>query len=497
MPFDTEQIEHIIKSPADAQDLATYRMATTNWPIVLPDDMAAALGAVFSRRRLTPFAGVTVDVVSSKMEIDREALKLPGATETKAVKAWLSDDNWASTERELWSVVVRDGKGFLLVNWDLPDPASPDFEEPKPCFKVIPAFDGHSGAGQVCGDDDKPEFAFNAWLADDDYYFDAYFPDRIEKYIKRKEAAGKTAWAMRQDSEDELWPLPWTSEDGTPLGIPLLHFGIGGSDIADAIQISRDLNDALLDMLAMGRTQGWPQRFIKGSRNSDVMTNGLGQPIVSAHTGRPIKKQVVLAPGSVMLLNEGSELGQLPSATPSPNVVDKLMEMLAFVTTVPSHYFSGEWPSGVAIGQSEGRLNHKVEDHQSRLSQPMAKTIALMLRLSNHFAGTSFKTVFKIVVPWHSPEVETYDIKIEREAAVREHTVDLYAAGLMTLKTSIKLLHPDWTEDEIDEEVAALEKTKKDAADLAHQQLLEAKTVQSPVGSNVATAETPAAKSGE
>lgn len=472
--LDTKAIDGYTETPPDAVDLQTYRMATLPWPVILPDDMAAALGSVFARRRLTPFAKVAVDVIASKLEIDRDNLKLVGVTETKAMKTWLSDEDFAAIERELWQTVVRDGRGFLLVNWQVPDEANPDYQDTKPTFKVVPAYDGNRGAGSVWSSGGSAVMSWNAWQSETHFFFDAYYPDRIEKYIKSKSEATKKEWSARQDDPSELWPLPWVATDGSPLGIPLICFSIDGSDIADAIQLAKDLNDVVLDMLAMSRTQGWPQRFIKGSRNSDVMTNGLGQPIISAHTNRPIKKQVVLTPGSVMLLNEGAELGQLPSATPEAVLVEKLMELLSFVTAVPSHYFAGEWPSGFALTQAESRLNHKVEEHQSRLSQSTGSLIALLLRLSNHFGGTSLKTKFKVVVTWMSPQVETEEIRVEREKQAREHAGDLFEKGLMTLRTALKTIHPDWTEDEIEAEAVELEKVKEEADAKAQAALLEA-----------------------
>jgi len=455
MPFTTKEIDKFTESPPDANELLSYRMACAPYSIQLPAEMAAALGAVFGRRQLTPFAAVAVDVIAAKLEIDRDALKVAGATETKAVKSWLSDGSFACVERELWRLVVRDGRAFLRVNWRVPDASNPDYEEPGPDLRVVQAWDGQCGAAAMDG------WAFNSWEHEGTRYFDAYFPDRVEKYIRP--AGEKKEWLPRVDEPGEEWPTPWTTADGSPLGVALIEFSIGASDIAAATQISRDLNDAVLDLLAMSRTQGWPQRYIKGGRNSDVVTNGLGQPIISPHTQRPIKKQVVLAPGSILQLNDESEIGQLSGATPNAILIDKLLELLSFVTAVPSHYFSGTWPSGVALQQAEQRLNHKVEEHQGRLSQPMAKTIALMMRLSNHFAGTRLKTNVPITIPWHPPQVETEDVRLERERATRATASELFEKGLMTLKTALKTIHPDWTQEQIDAEAAELSSARREA----------------------------------
>lgn len=209
-------------------------------------------------------------------------------------------------------------------------------------------------------------------------------------------------------------------------------------------------------MLATSRTQGWPQKYLVGQRNAGVLLNDLGQPVVSGLTGQPIRRAVQAAPGSIMLLNEGSELGQLDAAKTDPTTLDKLLELLSFVSTVPSHYFNGEWPSGVALIQSESRLNHKVEAHQARLSSAIVAILRLAIRLSNHFGGTRLDPEQPIIVPWHAPEIETEDLKREREKAQQERLSALVSSGLMSREIAVRELHPDWDEAEIDAELARL-----------------------------------------
>ena len=216
------------------------------------------------------------------------------------------------------------------------------------------------------------------------------------------------------------------------------------------------MNEALLDMLAASRTQGWPQRWIRGQKNPDVLTNDLGQPIISSTTGRPIRRTVNASPGSIMLLSDGSEMGQLDGAEPTSGVLDKLLELLSLVTTVSSHYFTGQWPSGVALIQADSRLNHKIEAHQGRLSGGIAAMLRLAMRLSSYFAGTAIDQTQPIVIPWHAPQIETEDLKIERQKATEESVTALVAAGLMSKEVAIRALHTDWNEEQIGAELLRL-----------------------------------------
>lgn len=423
-----------------ATALAEYRQATVATQVNLSSDMAVALGT--PTRRLTPFLATVVDAIAGKLEVNDDELKLAKAGDTKTIKRWLGDDRWSLVERELYSAVVRDGKAFILTTWGADGPT----------FTVREAYNGVCGA-HVVNEHSFPAYAFNTWQVGDAAYFDAYYPDRIEKYVK---LGDKKEWTERRDTPDEEWPIAWVAEDGTPLGIAITEFSIDNSDIADALQLGRDLNEALLDLLATSRTQGWPQKYLVGQKNAGALLNDLGQPVVSGLTGQPIRRAVQTAPGSIMLLNEGSELGQLEPAKADPGVLDKLLEFLSFVTTVPSHYFDGQWPSGIALVQAESRLNHKVEDHQGRLTSAVVAILRLAIRLSNHFAGTTYDPNQPITIPWHAPQIETEDLKREREQFQQEGLTNLVNAGLMSKEIAVRTLHPDWTEQQILDELVRL-----------------------------------------
>lgn len=440
--FTHKEIESIFSDLSDqASVLAEFQQATTPYQVQLSSEMAAALGTPY--RRLVPVLATVVDVISAKLEIDDDELKLAKVADTKAIKKWLSDAKWSQIERELYAKVVRDGKAYILVTW----------QNDAPKFTIREAYNGLCGAHVVC-EGGQPYFGWNTWSADGASYFDVFYSSQIEKYIKP--AGDGQQWQQRQDIPDEEWPLPWVDENGQPLGIALIEFCIGGSDVEDAVQIGRDLNETLLDMLATSRTQGWPQRWIKGMRNPGVLTNDLGQPVISSVTRQPIRQVVSYAPGSILQLGENADMGQLSGATPDPTLFDKLLELLSLVTTVSSHYLTGQWPSGIALIQAESRLNHKVEGHQGRLSTAVDAVLRLAMRLSNHFGGTSFNAEQPIVIPWCAPQVETEDLRQERAKFQMDTIATLVTNGLMSKEVAIRELHPEWSEEEIQAELVRL-----------------------------------------
>lgn len=437
-----EQIRAMLDAAGtEAARLALYRSSTSAVEVKLPDDMAAALGSKTGRRRIVPVLGAVVDAIANKLEMNDGQLKSSKVRDTKALTAWLGDAQWSQVERQLYPLVVRDGYAFLLTRW----------MDGAPRYDVIPAYNGLDGAGAVEVDGDLA-CTFNTWRTDGTAYLDVYLPDAIEKYIRVKDGQ----WTPRRDTPDESWPIPWVDTDGTPLGIALTRFQIDGSAIASAVQIGQDLNEAILDMLATSRLQGWPQRYLKGQKNPGVILNETGQPIISPVTGRPFQRTIQATPGSIMFIGADAELGQLDGAQPGTAAIDKLLELLSFITTVPSHYFTGQWPSGVALIQAESRMNHRVEGYQGALTPSILAVLRLTMRLSNLFGNTGYDAGQDITIGWYSPQVETEDLRIERQKATTDNVTKLYGANLMSLKVAIRTLHPDWSEDEVQAEVEEL-----------------------------------------
>jgi hypothetical protein len=427
---------------SDANRLAEYRMFTTAARVPLSPDMAASLGAISGERRLVPFLDTVVEAITEKLFV--QTVTAEKVKDSKAIADWLSDEAWALAERDLYRAVVRDGVAYLLVRWS----------ESGPLYDVRTAYDGESGAGAVREQGDIA-FTFNAWVDGDVSYVDCYFANRIEKYIRRAE----DKWEPRQDAPDEEWPIAWLDSDGAPLGLALVEYRVDGSAVEPAVQVARDLNEAVIDLVATSRLQGWPQRYLKGKRSISMLTTPEGQPLLSS-TGRPIHRRVELKPGSVMLLDQETDIGQLAGATPNSEAIDKLLALLSWITAVPTHFFTGSWPSGVALLNSEQRLNHKVEGHQGRLSSAVAETVRLTMRLSNTFAGTAFNAMQRITVTWYPPQIESVEVVQERHKATADVVDKLFAAGLLSLDEAVKTLHPDWTKERLEEELARLRRAQ-------------------------------------
>lgn len=431
-------IDAVLTSLAGAaSQVEAYRRASRPETVALPQGMAALMGKA-SRQRI-PFLGVAIEAVSNKLFTRR--ISAGKATLDKALARFLEANQWELLERDLWEAALRDGYSFLLVTFGA--------EGPK--LTLRPAYNGSEGAAQL------PDGAtINVYTLDEVKCADLFYPDRIEKY---QIEARTGQWVPRRDTEAEPWPLPWVDNAGAPLGLALIPFGNGASMVADALQVQSDLNEALLDMGAVSRSQGWPQRYLSGETSGGLLRNIHGQPVRDA-LGNPVRKEMRLEPGSVLRLEgDAAKLGQLDAARVDRTAVDVHLEVLSLVTGVPSHYFTGDWPSGVALLRAETRINARAEHLQSVFTPSLVAALRLMFSLEALY-GAGGAVPEAISVEWYPPQVEDEAIRAERASSV----MDLYKAGLISLEVAIARLNPDWTPEEVAEEVERLRRERSNAA---------------------------------
>lgn len=418
-----------IKKLIDSVPIESYRKFLSNKPIALSQEMAAALGT--PKRQTIKVLSTVIDAISSKLFID--TIATDDTNVNTQLLQWLDVNKWNTLERELWKAVIRDGKTYLLTAYDNNAPA----------LYHVDLYNGKDGAYLVYKNG-KPSYGMNTWCDGDTRYLDLYYPERIEHYINTD-----GEWIALGDE------VAWTDTNNNPLGIALVEFSIGESDLANgAVQLQDDINFALVDLLATSRTMGWPQRYIKGSSSLKYVMNQFGQAFTTS-AGMPIPRTVLLTPGSMQLIGKDEEFGQLDSATSDATVFDKLLHALYIATTVPTFYFTGEFPSGVALLLSEQRLNHKVESHQGSLTPSVQQSIQMMLALSNTFGNTSYSAE-RIVVDWNSPEILTEDLRLEQRKSAAQYVFQLKSAGVMSIEQAVRTLNPEWAEDEVQKEIAAI-----------------------------------------
>jgi hypothetical protein len=443
MAFTSEALNDLLSSLASIGITnKIYREAVKGATVKIHDKMALTLGS--KQRKTIPVLRIVVEAIANKLFIERV---IPSSA--IPIDQWLKQNRFDRLERKLYSAAVRDGEAYLLMSWNNSTEGNTGY----PQLTVRESFDGTCGAYVFTSSfTGEPEYAVNVWTIEHDTYLDVFYPGKIEKYVKQD-----NEWDRRVDSDDEEWPIRWTDSTGAPLGIPLIRFGTGESDIACALQVAKDLNEALIDLVAVSRTQGWPLRYLKNVKNPEYYLSNTNQPLLGPN-GKPIQRGGFEAqPGALIpLQGENAEIGQLDSAHIDTALVDKYLELISWITTVPKHFFTGEWPSAVALIQAESRLNARVEDWQGELTSSFEELFKLMLRLSNTYGGTRYDPSTEWTIDWASPQVLTEDLKLDILTKTAQAITLLDSAGALSREQKIKLLHPDWTEDQIQAEIAKI-----------------------------------------
>ena len=189
------------------------------------------------------FMAVVVDTLA-------ERLKVMGfAVENDTVSEW-AWQMWNLNRMDYMQTVVHTetimlGDSYLLCDWD------EAHQRPRWTHQmaemIIPHYNEMSR---------EIDWASKKWLQrtkigeEAETRLNLYYPDRVEKYV-----AKGGVWGRYQDDADDAWPVPWTAPDGTPLGVPLVHFrnrpmggDFGQSEIINAIPMQDLLNKSLIDL---------------------------------------------------------------------------------------------------------------------------------------------------------------------------------------------------------------------------------------------------------
>lgn len=202
-----------------------------------------------------------------------------------------------------------------------------------------------------------------------------YYPDKIEKYITKGDGQGSKF--QQYQEEGEAWPLPWTHE-GQPIGVPLFHFRnlwdgdtYGHSEITNVIPLQDALNKAVVDLMVVADTMGFPQRYIFGAKAPAGGWNA--GPGITWHSDNPKATAGAF---------EQADLSQLIALT------SLLINLVAGRSRTPQHLFSisGEYPSGEALKTAEAGLVSKAENRSISFGNVWEDALLYALKLDNIFA---------------------------------------------------------------------------------------------------------------
>jgi hypothetical protein len=240
-----------------------------------------------------------------------------------------------------------------------------------------------------------------------------FYPDRIEKYVSVREAAGGLPEAkdfikcgtrnaecgIERSSREESEFRDPHFEIRNPFGVvPVFHFAnnadigsFGQSELEAAIPIQDGLNKSVLDMLVSMEFAAYRQRWAAGI---EIELDANGKP-VAPFTAGVEHVWISQNPDARFGDFENSNLEQFLK------VKDSFRIDIASVTGTPLHYlmpFTAGFHSGEAFRKAETRFVAKVRSRQEAFGEVWSAAMAFALRTAGHPDGVG------LITDWEDPE---------------------------------------------------------------------------------------------
>jgi len=234
--------------------------------------------------------------------------------------------------------------------------------------------------------------AAKCWRAEDGRIrLNLFYPDRIERYITRREED------TRFPDAKEFVPYGATPVIENPFGkVPVFHFannaGIGmagRSELDAAIPIQDGLNKAVLDMLVAMEFSAYRQRWAAGI---EIEYDSDGKAIAPFRSG--VEHLWIAGDANARFGDfESARLDQFIK------VKDSFRTDIASVTGTPLFYFlqqAGTFPSGESLRQASARFIAKVRIRQISYGQVWADAMSFARRIEGSDDA-------KLVTLWQDP----------------------------------------------------------------------------------------------
>ncbi len=337
-------------------------------------------------RSLANICPLVVDVVAERLSVN--GFDAADSRTVDAIAGWWADGDLDAHQDDVHLSALRDGDGYLIVEWDA--------EEQRPAFYQEPADDGWNGAGIVYASDRRqPLYGYKRWRIEEGgdvgaQRLNLYFPDRVERYI----TGNMGVWSPFSEP-GEPWPAPWVDAAGQPLGVPVIHFptnpngdDYGTSELEAVIPLQRVLTSLWIDLLAAADATGFQLATLTGDIPSEEMINSPRSiwysPNASAAFG-------VIPPGDLSVLIEA---------------IRHTTMTIAQVSRVPLTMFqdSKAVSSAETIVASERGLTAKVSDRAKSYGLAWRAAMRQAVRLHNAYSRGPALSLDKIRPRWASIE---------------------------------------------------------------------------------------------
>lgn len=374
---------------------------------------------------------IVVDALAEKLKVAKFSCKGQDDVFTE----WWKRSRMNAVQSVVHTAAVRDADTYVLVEWNNTS-MRPDFFQEN-------AYDGIEGVHIVYSDERRttPVVGVKRWTIQTGEKAltrrtNLYYPDKVEKYTDL--GSGKD-WSQYVDPDNpQPWPIPWVAKDGSPLGIPIIHFrnkdlgySYGISELNDVVVMQNAGNKALIDLLAAADTTGFQMTWATGLSPTD---------------------SVVVAPGILLKsTNPDVKFGVIPAAalTGLLALKDSLIADIAKITRTPLSYFqlTGQVAAAGTLKEQRSGLVSKALDRQVSFGNDWEDVMYMGRKLNNTFGGTAMDELEAIATEWVDDE--------KPELAELATSVELLKRGeAASTETKVRILHPEWADEKVLKEVA-------------------------------------------
>lgn len=324
---------------------------------------------------------VVCDSVADKLAVAGFSLDSGPEDAAKAADLLWRRRRMPMLSAEVHREALRNGDAYVIV-W--PNAEGEAIFHPNRAAQIAAFYDDESSS--------EITLAAKCWRADDGRVrLNLFYPDRIERYITRREQEARFPDAK------EFVAYGRESVVENPFGkVPVFHFannaGIGmagRSELDAAIPIQDGLNKSVLDMLVAMEFSAYRQRWAAGI---EIEYDTEGKAIAPFRSG---VEHLWIAgdPNARFGDFESAKLDQFIK------VKDSFRTDIASVTGTPLFYFlqqAGTHPSGESLRQASSRFIAKVRMRQLAFGQVWADAMSFALRIEGGEDA-------RLVTLWHDP----------------------------------------------------------------------------------------------
>jgi hypothetical protein len=405
-----DEIESIREDASPhAYELREYRdYAAGNQGRGMTTTEADLLGRTGTKRLADNVLRLILSTAASRLSLEGFSCLDP------AIMSYL-DDLWLRNafrrlQYDVHFATLRDGNHAVSLRWK---PGRLFSETGRVTLHREPWWNGETGMFVSYDEFDDPEWAVKEWAqrvpnnTQPLWRRTVYYPDRIERYQKDGQD-----WKRLASGGD----VPWMKSDGTPLGLPVIHFANGSaddslygqSDLKGLLGLQDDLNAMQRDMSAASAFAGWQMLTATGiNSGNDELLVGPGRMLKTAN---PDARFGVIPPGDM------SELTGTHGYKRQTMAVD---------SSTPIHLILGaEWPAADAVLRVEMPLVDKVERLQEIESPSWVLVAHRSTELGNRFGRMGLNEASPITCRWEDAE----RLDPLTETTVQQAKVNLYAS---------------------------------------------------------------------